>query len=205
MWMGDGGWERGGSERARERERDDLIICLVGLTIFGLRTCSRCGPFASVCIHLQSGPSPVHNFYSTCLRRLVISRFSNLLAGPMVHTMLILGAIMGQKSVQKEAKIIVPATYGKSGFDMLFVMFQPCRASRHNHIFVVIRGAKLGCERRSRKTPLQTHFGSSNGDLAAPRLISGSHFGSLLESSPGKRGWNLHLHPRGFKVASSQC
>ena len=109
----------------------------------------------SICIRLQSGASPFHNFFSTGLRRLLILRFSNLLAGPMVHTMLILDAIMGQKSVQKEAKTGVPATYRKSGFDMLFAMFQPCRASRHSHIFVVIRGAKLGCERRSRKTSLQ--------------------------------------------------
>ena len=51
----------------------------------------------SVSICSQSGPGPVHNFYSTCLRSLVIFRFSNHLAGPMVHTMLILGTIMGQK------------------------------------------------------------------------------------------------------------
>ena len=113
-------------------------ICLVGLIVFCLRTCWRCSPFPSIPIHFQSGAGPVHNFYSTCLRGLVILRFSNLLAGPMVHTMLILGAISGQKQEQKETKTGVPATFGKNGFDMLFAMFHPCRASRHNHIFVVI-------------------------------------------------------------------
>ena len=62
---------------------------------------------------------------------------------------------MGQKRVQKETKTDVPATYGKSGFDMLFAMFQPCRTSQQSHIFMVIRGAELGCQWRSRKNRFQ--------------------------------------------------
>ena len=146
--------------RSKESRRSNHMFCrvdnLLPPHLFEVRSvCIRLHPFPSVSIRLQSGPGPVHNFYSTCLRRLVILRFSNPLAGPMVHTMLILGAKTGQKSVQKKAKTGVPATYGKSGFDMLFAVFQPCRTSRQNHMFVVIRGAKLGCERRSRKNHFQ--------------------------------------------------
>ena len=84
-------------------------------------------------------------------------------------------------------------------------MFQPCRAPRRNHNFVLIPNAKLGCEWRSRKHRFKIHFGGSNGDLAAPRVISGSHFGSLLETRSWKKGaWNVRLHPWGLKVALRQ-
>ena len=97
---------------------------------------------------------------------------------------------MGQKRVQKETKTDVPATYGKSGFDMLFVMFQPCQSSRQNHIFMLIRGAKLGCERMSKKIASKVHFGGPGGDLVAPRLIFGSQ-AKIFE----KGLWNARLHP----------
>ena len=52
---------------------------------------------------------------------------------PYVFTIFVIwGAKRGQKRVQKETKTDVPATYGKSGFDMLFAMFQPCRTSRQS-------------------------------------------------------------------------
>ena len=66
-----------------------------------------------------------------------------------------MGAKGDQKSRQKDIKNGVPDTYGKSGFDMLFAMFQPCRTSQQSHIFMVIWGAKLGCERMSRKNRFQ--------------------------------------------------
>ena len=69
--------------------------------------------------------------------------------------MLILGAKNRSEKVQKETKTDVPETYGKSGFDMLFAMFQPCRTSRNKHLFVVIRRATLGCKCRSRETLFQ--------------------------------------------------
>ena len=47
------------------------------------------------------------------------------------------------------------ATYGTSGFDMLFVMFLPCGTSRQSRIFMLIRGAKLGYEQMSRKNRFQ--------------------------------------------------
>ena len=90
----------------------------------------------------------------------------------------------GQKRFQKETKTDVPATYGKSGFDMLFVMFQPCRTSRTDHFFVVIRGAKLGCKCRSRETLFQDTLWRLKRWPCGPKhdswVPSGARFGAKI-------------------------
>ena len=59
-----------------------------------------------------------------------------------------------------------------------------------------------GANEGQEKHRFKTHFGGSSGDLAAPRVISGSHFGSLLEPRSWKKWpWN---DPWGFKVAARQ-
>ena len=113
--------------------------------------CIRLHPFASVCIHSQSGPGPVHSFYSTCLRSLVIFRFSNHLAGPLVHTMLILGAIMGQKSVQKEAKTNVPATYGKKWFRYVICYVSAMSGTSSQSHFCGNSGCQIGVRTKVKK------------------------------------------------------
>ena len=110
--------------------------------LFGLR---------SICIHFQWGPSPVHNFFSTCLRRRFILRFSNLLAGPMVHTMLILGAIMGQKSVQKEVKTGVPATYGKKWFRYVICYVSAMSGTLTQSQFCGNSGCQIGVRTKVKK------------------------------------------------------
>ena len=86
--------------------------------------------------------------------------------------MLILGAKKGSEKGPKETKTDVPATYGKSGFDMLFAVFH----------------------RMSRKIASKAHFGGPGGDLVAPRLIFGSQLGSLLEPRSLKRGFGMHAY-----------
>ena len=127
------------------------------MIIFCLRTCSGCGPFASVSIRSQSGPGPGHNFYTTCLRRLVISRLSNLLAGPMLHTMLILGAIMGQKSVQKEAKTGVPATYGKKWFRYVICYVSAMSGTSTQSHFCGNSGCQIGVRTKVTKNIASRH------------------------------------------------
>ena len=62
-------------------------------------------------------------------------------------------------------------------------------------------GASAGQEKHVGKA----HFGGSGGNLAAPRVISGSHFGSLLEPRSWKKGpWDVRLHPWNLKVALRQ-
>ena len=59
-------------------------------------------------------------------------------------------------------------------------------------------GASAGQETHVSKT----HFGGSRGDLAASRMISKPHLGSLLEPRSSKKGpWNVRLHSRGPKMA----
>ena len=59
-------------------------------------------------------------------------------------------------------------------------------------------GASAGQETHVSKT----HFGGSGGDLAASRVISKPHLGSLLESRSSKKvPWNVRLHSRGPKMA----
>ena len=101
-----------------------------------------------------------------------------------------------QKRVQKDTKTDVPATYGKSGFDMLFAMFQPCRTSRQSHIFMVIWGATLGCERMSRKNCFQGTLWRPRWWPCGPKIDFwvpvGVPFGAkILEKGP----WNARLHP----------
>ena len=111
----------------------------------------------SVCIHFQSGAGPVHNFYSTCLRSLVILRFSNLLAGPMVHTMLFLGAITSQKSVQKEAKTGVPATYGKKWFRYVICYVSAMSDISEKSYFCCNSGCQLGVQNEVKKNTASGH------------------------------------------------
>ena len=109
----------------------------------------------SVCIRSQSGAGPVHNFYTTCLRRLVILRLSNLLAGPMVHTMLFLGAITGQKSVQKDAKTGVPATYGKKWFRSVICYVSTMSGTSTPSHVCGNSGCQIGVRTKVKKTSLQ--------------------------------------------------
>ena len=102
----------------------------------------------------------------------------------------------GQKRVQKEIKTDVPATYGKSGFDMLFVMFQPCRTSRQSHIFMVIRGAKLGCERMSRKNRFQGTLWRPRWWPCGPKIDFWVPVGVPFGAKILEKGlWNARLHP----------
>ena len=62
-----------------------------------------------------------------------------------------------------------------------------------------------GANEGQEKHRFKIHFGGSNGDLAAPRVISGSHFGSFLEPRSWKKGpWDVRLHPWSLKVALRQ-
>ena len=124
------------------------IDSLLSSHLFGVR---------SICIHLQSGAGPVHNFYSTCLRRRLISRFSNLLAGPMAHTMLLLGAIMGQKSMQKEAKTGVPATRGKKWFRYVIYRVSTMSGTSTQSHFCGNSGCQIVVQAQVKKNKLPRH------------------------------------------------
>ena len=138
--------------RSKESRRSNHMSCridsLLSSHLFGVR---------SICIHLQSGASPVHNFYSTCLRSLVILRFSNLLAGPMVHTMLFLGAITGQKSVQKEAKTGVPATNGKKWFRYVICYVSAMSGTSTQSHFCGNSGCQIGVRTKVKKNIASRH------------------------------------------------
>ena len=159
------------------------IDSLLSPHLFGVwSVCIRLHPFASVCIHFQSGPGPVHNFYSTCLRSLVILRFSNLLAGPMVHTMLFLGAITGQKSVQKEAKTGVPATNGKKWFQYVICYVSAMSGTSTQSHFCGNSGCQSGVRTKVKKNIASRYTLEAQVVTLRPQVvISGSHFGSLLE------------------------
>ena len=124
------------------------IDSLLSPHLFGVR---------SVSIHFQSGPGPVHNFYSTCLRSLVILRFSNLLAGPMVHTMLFLGAITGQKSVLKDAKTSVPATNGKKWFRYVICCVSAMSGTSTQSHFCGNSGCQIGVRTKVKKNIASRH------------------------------------------------
>ena len=102
---------------------------------------------------------------------------------------------MGQKRVQKETKTDVPATYGKSDFDMLFFMFQLCRTSRQSHIFMVIRSAKLGCERRSRKNRFQDTLWRPRWWPCGPKIVFWIPAFFSATKILKKWSWNTRLHP----------
>ena len=75
----------------------------------------------------------------------------------MVHTMLILGAITGQKSVQKEAKTGVPATNGKKWFRYVICFVSAMSDISKKSHFCGNSGCQLGVQNEVKKNTASRH------------------------------------------------
>ena len=129
------------------------IDSLLSPHLFGVRSiCIHFHPFASICNQAQA-----RSITFTALASEGSSFYGSptSLAGPKVHTMLILGAIMGQKSVQKEAKTGVPATRGKKWFRYVIYRVSTMSGTSTQSHFCGNSGCQIGVRRKVKKNTLQ--------------------------------------------------